>query len=394
MCSRRCITSHAVHIGLSEGVFPDRGSFQAIEARLKTHESMDEDNKEEAAAAAAAGAIQRHTTTTAAVSLTNKPPTADNHGIWRTADVLKHHRHKLKPDSPITFNASESLTAASMLARTSLSRGITALHLCKNVTLYMNELASPASGGQTLASEEHKPLMVMLPWLGSRPQAVAKYCEIYFRTGFDVLVVESEVQHFLWPRWGLEHGKKLLELLQSERFVSRPLLVHAFSIGGYTFTQLLVHVSQDTLKYQSLTKRIKGQVFDSLVVGSVEMMATGLGKTICPCLETLVKNVSLLYFGMFKQQTLDYYNTSIDVFWNTSIPAPSLFFFCENDPLSDAQTTMELIDFWRKRGINVTPKKWEDSTHAGHLKRHPQEYMTALELFLCSLNITPLKSKM
>lgn len=36
----------------------------------------------------------------------------------------------------------------------------------------------------------------MLPWLGSRPQAVAKYCEIYFRTGFDVLVVESEVWIF------------------------------------------------------------------------------------------------------------------------------------------------------------------------------------------------------
>lgn len=34
----------------------------------------------------------------------------------------------------------------------------------------------------------------MLPWLGSRPQAVDKYCQIYFRTGFDVLVVESEVR--------------------------------------------------------------------------------------------------------------------------------------------------------------------------------------------------------
>lgn len=85
----------------------------------------------------------------------------------------------------------------------------------------------------------------------------------------------QKVQQFLWPRWGLEHGKKLLELLESERFVSRPLLIHAFSIGGYTFAQLLIHVSQDTQKYQLLTKRIKGQVYDSLVVGSVENMAIG-----------------------------------------------------------------------------------------------------------------------
>ncbi|XP_042268681.1 uncharacterized protein si:dkey-5i3.5 isoform X2 [Thunnus maccoyii] len=242
-----------------------------------------------------------------------------------------------------------------MLGRTALSRGVTTHHLSKNVTLYMNELASPASGCQTKASEDNKPLTLMLPWLGSRPQAVAKYCEIYFRTGFDVLVVESEVKEFLWPRWGLDHGKSLLELLNSERFVSRPLLVHAFSIGGYTFSQLLVHVSKDTQKYQDLTNRIKGQVYDSLVVGSLETMAVGLGKTVFPRWETLVK---------------------------------------QNDPLSDPQALEELIDFWQKRGINITAKKWEDSTHAGHIKRHPQEYVTTLDMFLHSLHIAPLKAKM
>lgn len=81
-----------------------------------------------------------------------------------------------------------------MLGRTASSLGVTAHRLSKNVTLYMNELAPPAPGRQAQSSKEHKPLMLMLPWLGSRPQAVAKYCEIYFRTGFDVLVVESEVR--------------------------------------------------------------------------------------------------------------------------------------------------------------------------------------------------------
>lgn len=57
--------------------------------------------------------------------------------------------------------------------------------------------------------------------------------------------------------------------------MSRPLLVHAFSIGGYTFAQLLVHVSHDQQKYQEIVNRIKGQVYDSLVIGSLEQMATG-----------------------------------------------------------------------------------------------------------------------
>lgn len=82
-----------------------------------------------------------------------------------------------------------------MLARMALStvsRGITAHRLSKNVTFYVNELTSPGAASPT--SVDPKPLLLMLPWLGSRPQAVAKYCEIYFRTGFDILVVESEVR--------------------------------------------------------------------------------------------------------------------------------------------------------------------------------------------------------
>lgn len=281
-----------------------------------------------------------------------------------------------------------------MLARTALSRGVTAQRLSKNVTFYINELASPVTGPPNKTPQEHKPLMLMLPWLGSRPQTVAKYCEIYFRTGFDVLVVESEVQEFLWPRWGLENGKKLLELLQSELFVSRPLLVHAFSIGGYTFTQVLVHVSEDTQKYQALTQRIKGQIYDSLVVGSLETMAIGLGKTLFPRLQTLVKQVSLLYFSVFRRQTVDYFNRGIDVFSNTPVKAPALFLFCENDPISDSRAMEEKIDQWRKLGIDVTAKKWEDSTHAGHLRRHQQEYLTTLDTFLQSLCITPLRARM
>lgn len=258
----------------------------------------------------------------------------------------------------------------------------------------MNEHAPPVSACQTQTSEDQKPLMLMLPWLGSRPQAVAKYCDIYFRTGFDVLVVESEVKEFLWPRWGLDRGKTLLDLLQSERFVSRPLLVHAFSIGGYTFAQLLVHMSQDLQKYQTLAQRIKGQVYDSLVVGSLETMAIGLGKTLFPRWQTLVKKAALLYFDVFKRQTVDYFNVSIDAYTNTPVTAPALFFFCENDPISEPRATEKLIDQWRSHGIETTAKKWEDSTHAGHLKRHQQEYLTTLHTFLHSINVVPLKAKM
>ncbi|XP_042372687.1 transmembrane protein 53-like [Plectropomus leopardus] len=217
---------------------------------------------------------------------------------------------------------------------------------------------------------------------------------MFYLVLFFFLFVLHKVQEFLWPRWGLDHGKRLLDLLHSEPFVSRPLFVHAFSIGGYTFANLLIHVSQDTQRYQALTQRIRGQVYDSLVVGSVEQMSTGLAKTVLPRWETLIKHVSLFYFNIFKRQTVDYFNKGIDVFWNSPITAPALFFFCENDLLSNPRVMEEVIDHWLKRGVEVTTKKWEDSTHAGHIKRHPEEYLSTLNMFLHSLHFAPLKAKM
>ncbi|XP_068169188.1 transmembrane protein 53 [Antennarius striatus] len=286
------------------------------------------------------------------------------------------------------------MSTAAMLARTVMSLGITAQRLSKNVTFYISESSSLVLDRQTQIYGESKPLMLLLPWLGSRPQAVQKYCDIYFRAGCDVLVVESEVKNFLWPQWGLNEGLKLLEVLHSERFISRPLLVHAFSIGGFTYSQLLFQMSRDKQKYQALTQRIKGQIFDSLVVGSLEMMAIGLGKTVYPRLETLLKNAALAYFSIFRHQTADHFDLCIDTFRNSPVRAPALFFFCENDPMSDYLAIEELIGHLHNQGIEVTGKKWEESTHAGHLKRHEQEYLTTLNTFLHSLHIVPLKAKM
>ncbi|KAK6320148.1 hypothetical protein J4Q44_G00092550 [Coregonus suidteri] len=82
-----------------------------------------------------------------------------------------------------------------------LFRGVTAHCISKTNTLYLNETASPSPGPShgppsalndaagtppALTPGPTKPLLLMIPWLGSRPQAVAKYCEIYFRKGLDV----------------------------------------------------------------------------------------------------------------------------------------------------------------------------------------------------------------
>lgn len=107
-----------------------------------------------------------------------------------------------------------------------------------------------------------------------------------------------------------------------------------------------------------------------------------------------MKHVSLLYFNLFKRQTVDYFNASIDLFWNTPVKAPALFFFCENDALCDPEAMEKMMEHWGQQGITVTSRKWEKSIHAGHLWAHPQEYISILENFLHSVNMLFLKAKM
>ncbi|MGH0173506.1 UNVERIFIED_CONTAM: hypothetical protein FKN15_066113 [Acipenser sinensis] len=313
------------------------------------------------------------------------------------------------------------------MQKATITSGITAQRISKTITFYKNE----SKAASMLQQNGPKPLLLLLPWLGSRPHAVDKYREIYFRQGFDVLTVESKTSHFLWPRWGLDYGAQVLELLQSDSFVSRPLLLHAFSIGGYTFSQMMVHISKNAQQYKSVTDRIKGQIYDSLVIGSVERMATGVGKMVLPNVEGLLRKGTLLYFSVLKGYTVDYYNVAIGVgkmvlpnvegllrkgtllyfsvlkgytvdyynvaigmFWNNPPQTPALFFYCENDPLSDHKEVERLLKSWHLQGINVVGKSWKDSLHAGHLRKHPQEYLATLHQFLQSLNMTPLKAKM
>ncbi|XP_041965307.1 transmembrane protein 53-B [Alosa sapidissima] len=280
-----------------------------------------------------------------------------------------------------------------MLARAAISSGVTVHKISKTITFYCNDPPT-SSRPAAVVAEQPRPLLLLLPWLGSRPQAVAKYCDIYFRTGFDVLMVESEVSQFLWPRWSLDYGARVLDVLESERFSHRPVLVHAFSIGGYTFGQLMVHIARDRQRYQGLSQRICGHIYDSLVMGSLERMATGLGKNVFPRFESLVKRLSMLYFRTFKQQTVEYFNTAISVFWNSPVTAPALFFFCENDTLCDPESMEEMIAYWQSRGITVEKRRWKESIHAAHLRAHPQEYLSILDSFLQSLNMVPLKAKM
>ncbi|XP_032360518.1 uncharacterized protein LOC116672775 [Etheostoma spectabile] len=251
-----------------------------------------------------------------------------------------------------------------------------------------------SSQNQSDSAATSHPLLLFFSWLGAQPRAVGKYRDLYLDRGMDVLLVQSNVMHFLWPRWGLDHGLKVLKVLEEPQFSGRAVLVHTSSIGGYTFTQTLTHIAQGQKKYAWLAQRVIGHIYDSLVVGTLHHMAIGLGRTLMPRFSNLVKNVAMLYFWLFKTHTADFYNNSIQVFRNSPITAPALFFFSENDALCDLADMETLIDLWRKRGVTVESRKWKESKHAAHMLCHPEDYLFTLEKFLNSLPISSAKAKM
>lgn len=135
--------------------------------------------------------------------------------------------------------------------------------------------APTSSQDQSDSVPTSRPLLIFFSWLGAQPGAVAKYRDLYLDQGMDVLLVQSSVMHFLWPRWGLDYGLEVLKVLEEPQFSGRQVLVHASSIGGYTFTQLLTHISQRPEKHAGLATRVIGHIYDSLVVGTLEHMAIG-----------------------------------------------------------------------------------------------------------------------
>nr|XP_046235640.1 uncharacterized protein LOC124054035 [Scatophagus argus] len=238
------------------------------------------------------------------------------------------------------------------------------------------------------SSSASRPLLLFFSWLGAQPSAVAKYRNLYLDRGMDVLVVQSNVMHFLWPRWGLNYGLEVLKVLEEPQFSGRSVLVHASSIGGYTFSQILTHIAQGQTRYAGLSRRVIGHIYDSLVVGTLEHMAIGLGKTLVPRFEGLVKNGAMLYFWLFKTHTADFYDSSIQIFHSSPITAPALFFSSENDPLCDQAVMEKCIDHWRKRGVTVESRKWKESIHAAHMRCHPEDYLSTLDKFLNSVAIS------
>ena len=250
-----------------------------------------------------------------------------------------------------------------------------------------------------LNTQGNNPLVLFFPWLGATSGAIAKYCELYHQKGWDVLLVKSTAKHFLFPPNAkvlvAELGKYILSNeVEEER---TDFIVHSMSIGAFIYTVFMIEIQEKVDKYQNFRSKLRGQIFDSIVIGGLKHMRKGVASSVTtnPLAGLSIRGLMSVYLFLSKKYTTDYYDYSVNFFHDHPMIVPTLLYYSLNDEFSDPDAITNLIGTWRAEHprMDVTYKRWSKSTHTGHLRHHRQEYTTELTHFLVKIKIIDVHMK-
>ncbi|ELT94476.1 hypothetical protein CAPTEDRAFT_206755 [Capitella teleta] len=144
-------------------------------------------------------------------------------------------------------------------------------------------------------------------------------------------------------------------------------------------------------KYSSVRTKIVGQIFDSLTMGGLEKMITGVAQKVHnPIGRAMVTMGTKSYLWATKTYTVDYYEDLVEFFKEAPLRTPVLLFYSLNDPLLCPDAMEDMIDKWRAMNdprLEVFSKCWPISRHALHVRSHPSDYHLALKSFLLRLGL-------
>ena len=249
-------------------------------------------------------------------------------------------------------------------------------------------------------------LVLLFGFYGATEKAISRYCDIYLNRGFPVLYIPSRLLHFALPSHAVKLGQELMDYLDHEAAEYAYYFVHTFSMGSYNFAVCNYGVmSKYPEKYGHIKKKIKAIVYDSIAVGSAERMMRGIGMGMAKnkTLQALIPTLMSVYFYLMQNITIKQFEHWIEMFRMEPVEVPTIYFFCENDPISDFEYIHEMIEGFRKIGaFPVIEQCWEKSRHAIHLMIHTEDYMDCLdrlfqlvpELRLQTQRQRPVKAKM
>ncbi|XP_046384324.1 uncharacterized protein LOC124154556 [Ischnura elegans] len=234
-----------------------------------------------------------------------------------------------------------------------------------------------------------KSLVVLLPWLLSRPKHIQKFAKLYLDYGFDVLTVRLTPWQLLWPVKGSQVvAGELVSFLHYNQSYST-LFLHGFSIGGYLWGEALRYIVDDKEgRYKPILDRIVGHVWDS--AADMQDIPIGFSRAMFPTNAVLragLERYTRYHLKTFHDAATCHYIRSSQMFHNALVRSPSLFLLSKADPVGTVESNMSVKMDWEALGVKVYVKCWEDSAHVCHFVQHQKEYISELNLFLASLGL-------
>ncbi|CAH0718955.1 unnamed protein product, partial [Brenthis ino] len=257
-------------------------------------------------------------------------------------------------------------------------RGAHSQNITKNIFYISNNDEKVTLDQKTmkLNKEMDRPICIMLNWLQASPKQVMKYASIYLDEGFDVLRVSCDLWQLILPKKGAKViGKDLINIMSAN---DNSYVVHGFSVGGYVWSEALVHAMEQRDRYQLALDRVEAQVWDS-VADSTEVHI-GVPLAIFPnnkLAQTATKYAIWCYLKAFKNIATVHYKMGCETYYDTPCRAPALFLLSSTDPVGNEMRIRRAYNLWLQKGIECTWQCWPDSAHVRHYMAHPEEY-TAL----------------
>ncbi|XP_066252569.1 transmembrane protein 53 [Euwallacea similis] len=267
-------------------------------------------------------------------------------------------------------------------------RNISCLEVTKNMSLLSNEKKNISVVDFKLEEPQENPLVVLLAWMMAKKKHTHKYANIWMERGFDVLCVTVNPWQFLWPTTGTQVvAGDILKFLDRNESYSN-LVLHGFSVGGYLWGEVMVKIALDKERYQPVIDRFVGQVWDS--AADLTEIHKGVPAAVFPRNKVMANALTkyiLYHLKTFDKVATRHYVRSSQMFHTNMVRAPALFLLSKTDPIGPERSNLRAKENWESMGMKVDWKVFEKSSHVGHFRKYPKEYIAQLNQFMDGLNL-------
>ena len=205
--------------------------------------------------------------------------------------------------------------------------------------------------------------------------------------GFDVLHIKANPTQILWPARAQAVAAQIVDFVTAPSRRSQPILVHGFSVGGYLYGETLVRMTSDPIMAEEMSRRVRGQIFDSPVDMEGVPRGVSLAVTGSRPAQIAIKSSLDTYLALLQKQVTRHYIRSSQTFHSNPLRTPSLLLYSYADVVGTAGPIEKLMDNWRRAGVLVQSKTWPDTPHVSHYLRDPVNYTNALNDFLRTINL-------